>query len=90
MEHLEALMIHFLGSESVNIFLNELKVCLEGLDGVAKVVLENGFGKVSEVGTDGSDTGSTIEILSVKKFVDVLLEGVSATVHIEVESLDDS
>lgn len=41
MKDLEALVVHVLGSESFDIFLDELETGLIGLDWVGQVILKN-------------------------------------------------
>jgi hypothetical protein len=47
MEHLEALVVHLLLSESLNVFLDELEISLVSLDWVAQVILINLFLMIS-------------------------------------------
>lgn len=48
MKYLEALVVHLLLSESLNIFLDEYKISLVSLDWVAQVILINLFLMVSQ------------------------------------------
>lgn len=62
-QNLEALMVHILGSESLNILLDELKVSLVGLDGIAQIILINSFFVVSEEGANGLDARCALQVL---------------------------
>jgi len=47
-ENLEALVIHVLVSESLDVLLDEGEISLVGLDGVAQVILINSLSMVSK------------------------------------------
>jgi len=52
MKNLEALMVHVLISESLNIFLDELKISLIGFNWIAQVIFINLLSLVSQEGTN--------------------------------------
>ena len=63
MKNLEALVVHVLVSESLDVLLDECEISLIGLDGVAQVIFVNGLPVVSKEGSNGLDAGGTLKIL---------------------------
>jgi hypothetical protein len=90
MEYLEALVVHLLASESLNVFSDEFKISLVGFNGIAQVVFNDLFLIVSKVGTYSSNAGSALQILSVEQFINVFLERMTSTADIYIQSLQDS
>ena len=54
-QHLEALVVHVLSAESLNVLLDEFEVSLVSLNGVAKVVLSDRLVVVAQEGADCPD-----------------------------------
>jgi hypothetical protein len=63
MEHLEALMVHVLLSESLDVLLDEDKVGLVSFDRVAQVIFIDRLLVVSQEGSNGLDARGGLQIL---------------------------
>jgi len=72
-KNLEALMVHVLSSESLDIVNHEFEVGLICLARVAQVVLGDFFGTVSQECADGLDARGTLKVLRAKQFVQMFL-----------------
>lgn len=90
MKNLEALVIHILLSESFDILLDELKVSLVGLDGVAQVVLVDRLLVVTQEATDSLDARGRLEVLRCEQLVQLLLERRAIGVGANLESRKDA
>ena len=69
-QHGEALMLYALSTVLLDVFLEELKVGLIGVDGVAKIILIDGFLLVTDEGTDGLDAGARLQVLCLNDKVE--------------------
>ena len=90
MENLEALVVHVLLSESLDILLDEKEVGLVSLDRVAEVILVDVLFVIPQERSDSLDAGSGLQILRGQKLVKVFLKGGTGSVDADLEHLDDS
>ena len=75
MKNLEALMVHVLSSEPLDILLDELEISLIGFDWVAEIILVDVLFVVSQEGSDGLDARRRLQILRGEQFVEVFFQG---------------
>jgi len=86
MQNLEALMVHILGSESLNVLFNEFEVSLIRLNGIAQIVLVDRFLVISQERTNCLDARSTLKILRSKKLIQVLFQRLSTSSSVYFKS----
>jgi len=90
MENLEALVVHVLGSESLNVFLNEFEIGLIGLDWVGEIILNNVLLLVSEEWTNGLNAWGTLKVLRSQELVKMASKRNTASFGINFEEFKDS
>jgi len=71
---LEALVVHFLLSESLDILTDEVEIGLIGLNWITQVIFIDLLLWVSQEGSDCFNARSTLQVLGSKELVQVFLE----------------
>ena len=89
MQHLEALVLDLLVSVTLNVTLEEVERGLVSLDGIAKIVLENGLG-FSQERSNGLDARRALQVLRVDHLLEVLVQSDTRWQLLELEVLKDS
>jgi hypothetical protein len=74
MQHLEALVVHLLVSEPLDVLPNEIEISLVRLDWIAEIILINLLLVISEERTNSFDARSALQILGRKQFVQMFFE----------------
>jgi hypothetical protein len=83
-------MVHVLLSEAFDVFLNKLEVGLVRLDRVGQIILVDLLAVVTQEAADGLDAGGALKVLRSEQFIQVLLEGGTARVRGNLQSLEDA
>lgn len=86
MQNLEALMLNFLDSVTLNVFLQEGESRLVGLDGVVQVVLGDGL-VLPQEGSNSFDATSRLQVLRVYHLVDVLIKFHNRRIFVQFHGL---
>ena len=74
MKDLEALVVHFLLSESLDILTDKVEIGLIGLNWITQVIFIDLLLWVSQEGSDSFNARSTLQVLGSKELVQVFLE----------------
>jgi hypothetical protein len=89
-KYLEALMVHVLISETLDVLLDEVEVGLVGLDGVIQVVLIDVLLSVSQERSNCLDARRTLKVLGGQKLVQMLLEVLASSIAVDFQHLKNA
>ena len=89
-QDLEALVIHILLPESLDILFDELEVSLVGFDGVRKIVLIDSLASVSQEAANSLDASRALQVLGSEELVELLFKRRAASIWAHLKSVKDA
>ena len=89
-QDLETLVVHVLGSESLDVFLDELEVGLVRLDRIAQIILVNGLLVVTKERANGLDARCALQVLRCEQLIKVLFKRLPGGRSIHLERREDA